>query len=76
MRSVTYEYEKLKNEVVSIPPFSSEEIPQFEPARVWLLLSRLKTNKATVPGDFPAKLSKIFAAYLAEPLADIIIVQI
>ena len=56
--------------------FSPEEIPQFEPARVWLLLSRLKTNKATVPGDFPAKLSKFFAAYLAEPLADIIIVQI
>ena len=28
-------------------------------------------NKATVPGDFPAKLSKQFAAYLAEPLADI-----
>ena len=52
--------------------FSPEEIPQFEPARVWLLLSRLKTNKATVPGDFPAKLSKIFAAYLAEPLTDII----
>jgi hypothetical protein len=29
-------------------------------------------NKATVPGDFPAKLSKHFAAYLAEPLTDIL----
>ena len=70
--SIPNEYKKLENEDVFIPPFSSEEIPQFEPARVWLLLSRLKTNKATVPGDFPAKLSKFFAAYLAEPLADII----
>ena len=39
---------------------------------MWVLLSQLKTNKATVPGDFPAKLSKMFAAYLAEPLANII----
>ena len=29
-------------------------------------------NKATVPGDFPPKLIKMFAAYLAEPLTDII----
>ena len=28
-------------------------------------------NKATVPGDLPAKLIKQFAAYLAEPLTDI-----
>ena len=38
---------------------------------MWLLLTQLKTNKATVPGDFPVKLIKMFAAYLAEPLTDI-----
>ena len=32
----------------------------------------MQTNKATVPGDVPVKLIKFFAAYLAEPLADII----
>ena len=32
----------------------------------------MKTNKSTVPGDLPAKLIKMFAAYLAEPLTDII----
>ena len=37
-----------------------------------LLLFKLKTNKATVPEDFPVKLIKMFAAYLAEPLTDII----
>ena len=52
--------------------FSKDEIPQFEPARVWQLLAKLKTNKATPPGDFPVMLSKMFAAYLAEPLCDII----
>ena len=39
---------------------------------VCVILSKLDTNKATVPGDFPAKLSKHFAAYLADPLTDII----
>ena len=33
---------------------------------------KLKANKATVPGDFPPKLTKIFAAYIAEPLTDVI----
>ena len=42
------------------------------PSQVWLILSKLKTNKATVPGDFPVKLIQLFAAYLAEPLTDII----
>ena len=59
-------------EDISIPNFSENEIPQFKPAQVWLLLAQLDTNKVTVPGDFPAKLSKLFAAYLAEPLTDII----
>lgn len=37
-----------------------------------MALTQLKTNKSTVPGDLPAKVIKHFAAYLAEPLADII----
>ena len=44
----------------------------FQPAQVWFALCKLNTDRATVPGDFPAKLVKTFAAYLAEPLADII----
>ena len=55
-----------------IPPFTLKDVPQFVPSQVWLLLSQLKTNKATVPGDFPIKLVKMFAAYVAEPLTDII----
>ena len=48
------------------------QVPQFHPSQVWFHLAKLKTNKATVPGDFPAKLIKHFAAYLAEPLTDVI----
>ena len=60
--SIPNEYQELKNENITFPQFSPEEIPQFEPAQVWKLLAQLKTNKATPPGDFPVKLSKMFAA--------------
>ena len=70
--SIQNEYQSLKKEDISVPPFSQDQVPQFQASQVWFLLSKLQTNKATVPGDFPAKLSKHFAAYLAEPLCDII----
>ena len=65
-------YSPLKNDDVSVPYFKESEIPQFSPAQVWFALTKLNTNKATVPGDVPAKIIKQFAAYLAEPLADIL----
>ena len=69
--SIPNSYEGLNTEDISIPVFEESEIPQFHPAEVWFALSRLDTNKATVAGDFPAKLIKLFAAYLADPLSDV-----
>ena len=66
------EYESLKKDYICIPPFAIKDVPQFHPAHVWDMLTMIKTNKAMVPGDFPAKLIKHFAAYLAEPLTDIL----
>ena len=62
----------MKTEDITVPEYSEEDVPQFQPAQVWFHLARIKTNKATVPGDFPARLIKQFAAYLAEPLSDVI----
>ena len=70
--SIQNEYEPLKDDDVTIPAFEQDDVPQFQPSKIWFHLAKLKTNKATVPGDFPAKLSKHFAAYLAEPLTDVI----
>ena len=70
--SIPNEYEALKNDDIEVPHFDKENIPQFHPSQVWLKLTKLKTNKATVRGDLPAKLIKEFAAYFAEPLTDII----
>ena len=70
--SIQNEYDALKTEDISVPPFNESEIPQFHPAQIWFALSRLDINKATVPGDFPAKLIKYFAAYLTDPFTDIL----
>ena len=70
--SIPTEYDALKDDDIEIPPFRKEEIPQFKPNQVSLQLSKIKTNKATVTGDLPARLIKEFAAYLAEPLTNII----
>ena len=70
--SIQNEYDALKTEDINVPHFEESDIPYFHPAQVWFALSRLDTNKATVPGDFPATLIKQFAAYLAEPFVDIL----
>ena len=70
--SIQNEYEPIKSENINIPPFTQDDIPQFHPSQVWFHLAKLKTNKATVSGDLPAKRIKQFAAYLAEPLTDVI----
>ena len=66
------EYEPLSKDDIQVPFFEESDLPVFSPGQVWFALTKLNVNKATVPGDFPAKLSKHFAAYLAEPLADIL----
>ena len=70
--SVQNEYQPLNKQDIKIPPFQTSDIPQIIPSQVWLKLTRIKTNKSTIPGDLPAKVIKQFAAYLAEPLTDII----
>ena len=65
-------YNALYKYDIQIPPLCAKDIPQFCPSQVWLKLSKMKINKSTIDGDLPAKLFRTFAAYFAEPLADII----
>ena len=69
---IANQYEKLELSDIKIPQFSPNEITQFPPSMVWLELTKLQTNKSTRQGDLPPKLWKLFAAYFAEPLTDII----
>ena len=66
------EYDSLNTKDSKAPRFDLKDVPKFQASKVWLALSELDTNKATIPGDFPAKLIKHFAEYLSEPLTDIL----
>ena len=70
--SIPNEYDAIKEDDIISPPFSEKQVLQFHPSQVWLHLTKMKTNKATVRGDLPARLIKEFAAYLAEPFTDIV----
>ena len=65
-------YNPLHTEDIKCPSFSESEIPQFTEAQVWKKLACIKINTSTRDGDAPAKLYKTFAAYLADPLANIL----
>ena len=72
MSCIPNEYDALKDDDIKVPHFTEGDITQFHPSQVWLQLTKIKTNKATVRGDLPARLIKEYAAYLAEPLTDVI----
>ena len=65
-------YRPLHTSDIQISHFHFNDIPQFTAAQVWKKLATMKANKSSREGDIPAKLLKLFAAYLAEPLASIL----
>ena len=70
--AVSQEYEKLRNEDIEVPPFSTEQIPKFEEHEVQEVLEKMDTNKSDVQGDIPAKILKLCSALLTKPITDII----
>ena len=65
-------YSPLHKEDIQIPKFSVSDIPQFKEAQVWKKIVAMKSQKSCRSGDVPANIFKIFAAYLAEPITNII----
>ena len=65
-------YSPLQKKDIIVPEFDSSEIPQFTPYQIQTVISQIKTNKATLPGDIPAKVMKRFSAFFCTPLTDII----
>ena len=70
--AVSQEYEKLRNEDIEVPPFSTEQIPKSEEHEVQEVLEKMETNKSDVQGDIPAKILKLCSALLTKPITDII----
>ena len=57
---------------VTLPDIPEDSIPQIEVEDVYKALLRIKTTSSTVANDIPAKVIKMFAIYLAQPLRHII----
>ena len=61
-------FDALKSCDITSQEFSEKDIPQVSHLKVRSALRRLKTNKATVKDDVPAKIIKHLADELTEPL--------
>ena len=72
LSSVSNQYQPLQRDQITIPPFTSKDVPYNQPYKVRDHLEKIKINKATVPGDIPARIIKEFAVFLCIPVADII----
>ena len=70
--SISTEYREVKSENIDISPIPQGTIPTFHPWQIRAQMEKMKTNKATVPGDIPAKILKEHASLLCVPLTDII----
>ena len=70
--SVSNEYKQIDRYQINIPKFSPESIPIFYPGQIKKKLDKIKQNKASVPGDIPAKVIKTFSKYLSIPICDIL----
>ena len=66
------QYSPLHKKDIVIPQFTEFKVPQFKASQVWKKLAALKINKSSQKDDIPAKVLRHFAAYLADPLTNII----
>ena len=69
---ISNQYLPLQRGQIETPFIPSNSIPKFTPSKVRTYLQTMKTNKASPPGDIPAKIIKEFALFLSIPVADII----
>ena len=65
-------YQPLQATDIQIPKFSPDTIPVYTPVQIKQHIDKIKTNKATIPGDIPAKILKRYSKYFCITLADII----
>ena len=70
--TISNSYKGIERSDIDIPPFGPEDIPQLTESKVKEYIARLKSKKATPPGDIPVKIIKEFSQFLCIPLTDII----
>jgi len=72
INKISQEYSEIKTEDIDIPNILPEIVPQFTPLQIKFYLDNVKTNKATLPGDIPARIVKRSSNALSAPMAHMI----
>ena len=70
--ATSLEYEPKESQDLKITDFDPETIPSFKPTKIKQFLDKIKTNKATIPGDIPAKIVKHSSSILCLPITHMI----
>ena len=72
INKISQEYTEVKVEEIDIPIIPPDTTPQFSPWEIKKYIDRVKTNKATIAGDIPAKVVKHCSAALCIPMTHMI----
>ena len=70
--AASQKYIQVETEDILMPKIDPETIPKFSQTKVKDIMDRIKTNKATIPGDIPARIVKACSDTLCIPMAHII----
>ena len=69
---ISKEYKEIHTDDIKIPIIAEGSIPSFSPRQIKKYLEKVKTNKATLPGDIPAQIVKTNSEALSVPFAHMI----
>ena len=69
---ISQEYKEVNEAHIDMPEIPPGTTPRFTPFQIKHYLDIVKTNKATLPGDIPAKIVKSSSQVLCVPMAHMI----
>ena len=69
---ISQEYKEVDPEAIEIPEIPTGSTPKFFPWQIKQYIEKVKTNKATLPGDIPARIVKNCSDILCIPMTHMI----
>ena len=72
INKISREYEEVNSSEIQMPNIPPNSTPKFAPWEISKYMQRIKTNKASLPGDIPARIVKNCSASLSVPMTHII----
>ena len=69
---ISQEYKEVNANEIDVPHIKPGTTPQFSPWEIKKYIDKVKTNKATLPGDIPAKIVKNCSQILCVPMSHMI----